>query len=652
MTVLLGEGVLEAGGLKVLCEPVERRTAESGVSPLGSEHGSVGGVTDYSLIGREREIGTITSFLDRSLRSGGALVVSGGPGVGKSSLLEFVSALGRQQGAQVLTGSGDEVESGIKYSGVNQLLLPLLAELSESNAFDMATVRGVLGLSGVEPHPVTAAIEVSLILRACSVKRTILIVIDDLHWYDASSVQLLSSLARRLAGTRIAFIASSESGSGISTGPLGLPEYEIPPLSKDASRALIESRYPTLSSARQTQILEKALGNPLGLLELPVALRELIRSGEPSAPGVLPLTDRLRQRFGRSFHALSERTRRLLLAMALDGTGSLRLLQDLEPTALKDLEEAERSQVIRSDLALGRVHFCHPLIRSAIVESASGEERRSTHRRLSSAPSGDPDRAVWHLGESVVAPDESVAALLEPAAQRLAASGDVPMAIAALVRAADLSEGLLARRRRLSEAAYMAAGVAGDLEFAVRMMAGIPKAKSDQHQESAVARAVLLLHRDGDIESAFRLLVKGVELELLQEQPNRLMLSNAIGTLVRTCRFAERVDLWDLAFGLMHQVRDATGVECESFDLCRDFARQPVEMEERPGGSRSDVGSVADPVRITSTAASLAHLDRLYECRSGLWGVVRSGRNRRCGCACDRIPTPVGDEWISDWRLG
>ena len=64
--------------------------------------------------------------------------------------------------------------------------------------------------------------------------------------------------------------------------------------------------------------------------------------------------------------------------------------------------------------------------------------------------------------------------------------------------------------------------------------------------------------------------------------------------------------------------------------ICAQTSRcEPVEMEERPGGSRSNVGSVTDPVWITSTAASLAHLDRLYECRSSLWGVVRSGRNRR-----------------------
>ncbi len=83
--------------------------------------------------------------------------------------------------------------------------------------------------------------------------------------------------------------------------------------------------------------------------------------------------------------------------------------------------------------------FRHPLIRSAVVELATGEERRQGHRELAGLWADHADRRAWHLAHATVGPDEQVAESLEQAAYQILRRGDGVGAIAALTRAAELS---------------------------------------------------------------------------------------------------------------------------------------------------------------------------------------------------------------------
>jgi hypothetical protein len=73
---------------------------------------------------------------------------------------------------------------------------------------------------------------------------------------------------------------------------------------------------------------------------------------------------------------------------------------------------AERAGLVR--LHAGQFRFRHPLTRSAVVSISSSEERRHSHQVLAKQLTGQPERGAWHLAEAAVAPDEEVAALLEP----------------------------------------------------------------------------------------------------------------------------------------------------------------------------------------------------------------------------------------------
>ena len=110
-------------------------------------------------------------------------------------------------------------------------------------------------------------------------------------------------------------------------------------------------------------------------------------------PSVLPLGGRLQAHFAAQVGELPAGARRLLLLAALDGSGDLRRLQAAGAGWTGDLAQAEQARLARVDESSGRLVFRHPLVRSAIVELATEDDRRLAHRALAEA---------WLIGPSAV----------------------------------------------------------------------------------------------------------------------------------------------------------------------------------------------------------------------------------------------------------
>jgi hypothetical protein len=203
------------------------------------------------------------------------------------------------------------------------------------------------------------------------------------------------------------------------------------------------------------RLLADAQGNPLALLELPVALAELPHSLTASVPAVLPLSQRLQAAFASRIKGLPSPTSELLLLAALDGTGDLRLIRRIaDGREGQGLAPAERAtHLVRADNTTERLLFRHPLIRSAVVDLSTSEQRRQAHRDLAEHLDDQPDRGIWHLAEATVEPDEHVAALLQGVAHANLRRGDSVGAVTQLLRAADLSPTGAGRSGRLAEAA-------------------------------------------------------------------------------------------------------------------------------------------------------------------------------------------------------
>ena len=398
-------------------------------------------------------------------------MVSGDAGVGKTALIEAAASYAVTAGLRVLRATGAQFEANVSFSGLHQLLFPLLgSDLDELDDVHRTALRCALGLhEGAPSNWMTlshAALE--LVARAAS-STPILIAVDDVPWLDRASGRVLAFIARRTAGTRLGFLATMRTDEEGLFDRAGIEVYELRPLSHVSSEPLLDSRYPALTARARYRLLSQAQGNPLALLELPIALSSQ-NAGRISTE-TLPLTKRLQAVFAGRISALPARTRHALLMAVLDGTGDLKVLRYGEPgSEADDLVPADRAHVISCDGATARVSFRHPLIRSAVVELATDDERRRAHEILAERHAGEPARRAWHLAEASTGPDENVASLLEQVAHADLYRGDSVSAITELLRAADLSPAGADRARRLAEAAYLGAIVTGDLRDVPALM--------------------------------------------------------------------------------------------------------------------------------------------------------------------------------------
>jgi hypothetical protein len=206
----------------------------------------------------------------------------------------------------------------------------------------------------------------------------------------------------------------------------------------------------------------------LALLELPSGLSDEQLAGHTGLPDAIPLTARLQAAFRRRVEGMSTDTRAVLLLAAADGSGELQVLfQAARELGLSGdaLDSAEQEGLVA--IVGERLSFRHPLVRSAVYESATFNDRRRAHAALAAACSAETqiDRRVWHQAIATLTTDEVIAAELEASAHRSRARGGHASAATAFERAARLSETEAARARRLTEAAG-SAFVGGQIERA------------------------------------------------------------------------------------------------------------------------------------------------------------------------------------------
>lgn len=104
------------------------------------------------LIGRDRELGFLQQLFRPAATGGGALVLSGDFGVGKTALLNAMAESASAAGTMVLRVTGAEFEGEISFSGLNQVLLPVLGDVDGLGAAHRDALRVALGF-GTGPPP-------------------------------------------------------------------------------------------------------------------------------------------------------------------------------------------------------------------------------------------------------------------------------------------------------------------------------------------------------------------------------------------------------------------------------------------------------------------------------------------------------------------
>ncbi|MER6357879.1 LuxR family transcriptional regulator [Streptomyces sp. NPDC001634] len=583
------------------------------------------------LVGRGEELALVRSFLDGSAGEGGSFLLVGEPGVGKTVLLDCAAEAALKAGTRVLRGAGAEFEADVSYSGLHQLLLPLEPEFGTLGPVQHSALSVVLGF-GAGPPPDRPAVSeaVLALLRLTAARRPSLVIVDDVQWLDRASADVLGFVARRLAGSHVGFLSASRPGTEGYFERAGLTEHELRPLDDEAATDLLQARFPDLVPRDRVRLVAEAQGNPLALLELAAEAGGLQPVAAPGAPSIVSPVRRLQTLFASRVAELPAPTGRLLLRAALAATGDPRILQSTghgEPGP-GDLAPAERAGLVRLDEHTRRVVFVHPLIRSAVVKRSTSNERRAAHRTLARLLEDQPERRAWHLAEASLEPDEQVAALLAEIARRVLQRGDAVGAVAALLRAAELSPSGADRSRRLAEAAYIGADVTGELRSTPQLLAAAHAADPGHNEalHAAVAASYMLLSGEGDIDTAHRLLVGALEAFPVRDSACDRVLTEAFQTLLLVCFYGGRAELWDAFYTAVE--RFASHVVLMS--LCGDTYCDPV----RTAGAALDSldrlidasDKEADPARIIWLGTAGIHVDRLPGLRTALWRVVRDGR--------------------------
>ena len=592
--------------------------------------------TPGPVVGRAADLEYITAFAEQAAASGGALLLSGEAGVGKTVLLDAAAAHAEAAGRRVLRAAGAEFEGAVSFAGLHQLLGPMLGEASGLSAAYRRALAVALGVrEGASPDQLMLSNAALALLVRVAAAGPVLVVVDDLPWMDRASAVVLGVVARRLGGSRVGFLAASRSGEDGFFDRGGLPVHEVLPLSDAAAAELVGDRFPALAPRVARRLLAEAQGNPLALLELPVALSGMQRDGSGPLPVWLPLSRRLQAAFESRITALPGPTRYMLLLAALDGTGRLQTLQSAAPgpDGIDDLAPAERAGLVRVGEDGSRLAFRHPLTRSAVVAMSDSAQRRRAHAELARHLTGEPDRRAWHLAQAATGPDEHVAGLLEQAAQRIRQRGDAVGAVTALVRAADLTPPGAERSRRLAEAAYLSAVVTGGLRDVPRLLhdartAGAGTAGS--LVASVAAAHHLQLSGDGDIDTAHRLLVGAIEMQPQPYDAASDTMVEALYTLGWVCYFGGRAELWapfHQALGrLAPDVPEVLALLSATF---ADPARTTLPALGRIDAAVAALTEHTDPVWVARVGLACMYIDRLGACRSALWRILRDGREGR-----------------------
>ncbi len=179
------------------------------------------------LHGRVRERERIRVLVDDAWSSrGGALVLRGQPGVGKSSLLREAS--GFAEGMQILTTQGIESESPLAFAALQRLLRPVMRHMDRLPATQARALRAAFGeqADGGGDRFLVFLAALSLLAEAAE-QAPVLCLIDDAHWLDEASSAGLTFVARRLGSERIALLFAAREGDVRRFDSEGVAELAI-----------------------------------------------------------------------------------------------------------------------------------------------------------------------------------------------------------------------------------------------------------------------------------------------------------------------------------------------------------------------------------------------------------------------------------------
>jgi len=395
------------------------------------------------LVGREREQGVLRERLSTMLAGRGSLVLIGGEaGIGKTTLVEDLTIEAEERGCLVLWGHAYDLSVTPPYGPWLEIFRRYRDLASDLPSLpDVIFDAEALARAGSQE---ALFANVTDFLAAVATHRPLMLVLDDVHWFDQASLDFVRFLARQVANQRILLVATYRSDELHRRHPLydllpllvreaSAERLDVGRLAATGHHALIASRY-ALDDRDQERLAayltSHAEGHPLYAGELLRTLEhdEVVRQhgdhwqvGDLTAVRVPPL---LRQVIEGRLAVLNADTRALLQVGAVIGQEvPLDLWQQAsgaDVTALiAALEQGREAQLVDERPGGDAWHFHHALIREALYADLISLRRRALHRQVAEqllrTASPDPDIVAHHLQQ---ASDPRAVEWLRTAAQR------------------------------------------------------------------------------------------------------------------------------------------------------------------------------------------------------------------------------------------
>ena len=180
-----------------------------------------------TLLGRADELHALRTLITRA-RNGvsGVLVVRGEPGIGKTALLE--AATSELSGSKVIRSDGYEAELSMPFAALQRVGMSLTDHLDALPARQQQALRVAWGTAdGPAPDRFLVGLGMLGLFAAASSVRPIVCVVDDAHWLDSESREVLAFVARRLQAESIVLLFAARDDPEAETQLAGLTELRL-----------------------------------------------------------------------------------------------------------------------------------------------------------------------------------------------------------------------------------------------------------------------------------------------------------------------------------------------------------------------------------------------------------------------------------------
>jgi DNA-binding NarL/FixJ family response regulator len=409
-------------------------------------------------VGRGRELERLDSALE-SLAAAGltCLTVEGEPGIGKTRLLAELQERAERQGHVVLAGSASEFERDLPFAVWVDALDAYVA--SQAPSFDRDDDADLLAeLGGVLPsirpeggRPDSALADeryrahraIKALLERLAELRPVVLVLDDLHWSDGASIELIAALLRRGVDAPVLVAVGfrpkqAPEGLAVATAVASVARIELRQLTEPEAIELLGD----VDARSAAAIYARGGGNPFYLEQLAraseggrldAALLEGARDDAPGGAGVPPA---VAASLAEELHGLTADARLLLDAAGVAGEPfdpdlAAAIAGVDETAALTVLDDLLELDLVRPTRVPREFTFRHPLVRRWVYESTRGGWRLAAHARaavaLAERGAGPPERA-HHVEQSAGRGDEAAIETLLEAGR--ATTGRAPSAAA------------------------------------------------------------------------------------------------------------------------------------------------------------------------------------------------------------------------------